>query len=96
MERIAAATRMAMADPRLQESYRSQGLEPDVDLGPDKFQRLVEDELARLAPLVKSIALKRDRDRAWDLRVRIRRVARAMSSISSVEFSSGELSAAQI
>ena len=45
MERIAAATRMAMADPRLQESYRSQGLEPDVDLGPDKFQRLVEDEL---------------------------------------------------
>ena len=60
VERIAAATRMAMADPKLQESYRSQGLEPDVDSGPDRFQRLVEDELARLAPIVKAIGLKRD------------------------------------
>lgn len=58
--RIAAATRTAMADPQLQESYRSQGLEPDIDSGPDKFQRLVEDELVRLAPIVKSIGLKRD------------------------------------
>ncbi|TFV41689.1 tripartite tricarboxylate transporter substrate binding protein [Bradyrhizobium frederickii] len=60
VERIAAATRTAMADPKLRESYRSQGLEPDVDSGPDKFQRLVEDELARLAPVVKAIGLKRD------------------------------------
>lgn len=60
VERIAAATRMAMADPQLQQSYRSQGLEPDVDSGPDKFQRLVEDEFARLAPIVKSIGIKRD------------------------------------
>lgn len=60
VQRIAAATRMVMADPHLQESYRSQGLEPDVDSGPDKFQRLVEDELARMAPIVKSIGLKRD------------------------------------
>jgi len=60
VERIAAATRTAMADPKLQESYRSQGLEPDVDSGPDKFQRLVEDELARLAPVVKAIGLTRD------------------------------------
>lgn len=60
VERIAAATRTAMADPQLQENYRSQGLEPDADSGPDKFQRLVEDELARLAPIVKSIGIKRD------------------------------------
>lgn len=60
VERIAAATRTAMADPQLQESYRSQGLEPDIDSGPDKFQRLVEDELARLAPIVQSIGLRRD------------------------------------
>lgn len=60
VERIAEATRTAMADPQLQESYRSQGLEPDIDSSPDKFQRLVEDELARLAPIVKSIGLKRD------------------------------------
>jgi len=60
VERIAAATRMAMADPKLQESYRSQGLEPDVDSGPDQFQHLVADELARLAPIIKLIGLKRD------------------------------------
>lgn len=60
VERIAAATRTAMADPHLQESYRSQGLEPDIDSGPDKFQRLVEDELVRLAPIVRSTGLKRD------------------------------------
>lgn len=60
VERIAAATRTVMADPQLQESYRSQGLEPDIDSGPDKFQRLVEDELIHMAPIVKSIGLKRD------------------------------------
>nr|WP_315767042.1 MULTISPECIES: tripartite tricarboxylate transporter substrate binding protein [unclassified Bradyrhizobium] len=60
VDRIAAATRIAMADPGLQEIYRSQGLEPDIDSGPDKFQRLVEDELARLAPVIKSVGLKRD------------------------------------
>jgi tripartite-type tricarboxylate transporter receptor subunit TctC len=60
VDRIAAATRTAMADPALQETYRSQGLEPDIDSSPDKFQQLVEDELGRLAPIIKSIGLKRD------------------------------------
>ncbi len=60
VNRIAAATRTAMADPALQETYRSQGMEPDDDSSPDKFQQLVEDELTRLAPIVKSIGLKRD------------------------------------
>ena len=60
VERIAAATRAAMADPALQETYRSQGLEPDMDSSPEKFQRLVEDELGRLDPIIKSIGLKRD------------------------------------
>jgi tripartite-type tricarboxylate transporter receptor subunit TctC len=60
VDRIAGATRMAMADPALQETYRSQGLEPDTDSSPDKFQRLVEEELVRLAPVIKSIGLKRD------------------------------------
>ena len=60
VDRIAVATRRVMADPVLQETYRSQGLEPDIDSGPDKFQRLVEDELVRLAPVIKSIGLKRD------------------------------------
>ena len=60
VDRIAAATRTAMSDPALQETYRSQGLEPDINSSPDKFQQLVEDELGRLAPIIKSIGLKRD------------------------------------
>lgn len=60
VERIASATRTAMADPRLQESYRAQGLEPDVDSSPEKFQRLVEDDLSRLAPIINSIGLTRE------------------------------------
>jgi tripartite-type tricarboxylate transporter receptor subunit TctC len=60
VERIASATAAAMADPALQENYRSQGMEPDISSSPAKFQRLVEDELERLAPLIRSIGLKRD------------------------------------
>ena len=60
VHRIAEATRLAMTDPKLQETYRSQGMEPDLSSSPDKFQRLIEDELARLGPIVKSIGLKRD------------------------------------
>jgi tripartite-type tricarboxylate transporter receptor subunit TctC len=60
VDRIAGATHIAMADPALQEIYRAQGMEPDTDSSPDKFQRLVEDELVRLAPVIKSIGLKRD------------------------------------
>jgi tripartite-type tricarboxylate transporter receptor subunit TctC len=60
IDRIATATRTAVADPALQETYRSQGMEPDSDSGPDKFQQLVEEEMARLAPVIRSIGLKRD------------------------------------
>jgi len=60
VDRIAGATRMAMADPALQQTYRAQGMEPDADSSPDKFQRLVEDELARLTPVIRSIGLNRD------------------------------------
>jgi tripartite-type tricarboxylate transporter receptor subunit TctC len=58
--RIAGATRAAMADAKLREAYRAQGLEPDANSSPEQFQRLVEDELVRLAPLIKSMGLKRD------------------------------------
>jgi tripartite-type tricarboxylate transporter receptor subunit TctC len=58
VDRIAMASRMAMADPALRETYRSQGMEPDDDSGPDKFQQLVEAELARLAPVIKAAGLK--------------------------------------
>jgi tripartite-type tricarboxylate transporter receptor subunit TctC len=60
VDRIAEATRTAMADLTLQDIYRLQGMEPDTDSSPEKFQRLVEDELSRLAPVIKSIGLKRD------------------------------------
>jgi tripartite-type tricarboxylate transporter receptor subunit TctC len=58
VERIAAATTVAMADSAIQENYRSQGMEPDIDSNPAKFQQLVVDELERLAPVIKSIGLK--------------------------------------
>ncbi|MBR1174527.1 tripartite tricarboxylate transporter substrate binding protein [Bradyrhizobium sp. KB893862 SZCCT0404] len=57
IERIAQATRLAMADPALQAAYRAQGMEPDSDSGPDQFQRIVEATTASLAPVIKSIGL---------------------------------------
>ena len=60
VDRIAQATRTAMSDPVLQETYRSQGLEPDTDSSPDKFQRLVEEDLIRLAPVINAVMPRRD------------------------------------
>jgi tripartite-type tricarboxylate transporter receptor subunit TctC len=60
VDRIATVTRTVMAEASLQDTYRSQGMEPDADSSPAKFQRLVEDELARLGPIIKSIGLKRE------------------------------------
>jgi tripartite-type tricarboxylate transporter receptor subunit TctC len=58
IDRIAQATRVAMADPALQAAYRSQGMEPDSDSSPDKFQRTVDATSASLAPVIKSIGLR--------------------------------------
>ena len=58
VERIAQSTRAALADHALQAAYRSQGLEPDSDSSPDKFERVVEATSASLAPVIKSIGLK--------------------------------------
>jgi tripartite-type tricarboxylate transporter receptor subunit TctC len=44
----------------LQETYRAQGLEPDLNSSPQSFQQLVEDELARLTPVIRSMGLRRD------------------------------------
>ena len=57
IDRIAQATRLAMSDVSLQASYRAQGMEPDSDSSPDKFQRIVEATSASLAPVIKSIGL---------------------------------------
>ena len=58
IDAIARATRAAMADPALQANYRAQGMEPDGDSGPEKFQRIVEATSASLAPVIKSIGLQ--------------------------------------
>jgi len=60
VDRIAAATRLVMANTELQETYRAQGMEPDADSGPDRFQRLIDDERARLTPVIQAIGLRRD------------------------------------
>lgn len=60
VDRIAAATRTALSDPVLQESYRTQGLEPDVNSSPDALQRLIEEELGRLGPVINAAGLKHD------------------------------------
>ncbi|MCP3401687.1 tripartite tricarboxylate transporter substrate binding protein [Bradyrhizobium sp. CCGB20] len=57
IDRIAQATHLAMADRALQASYRAQGMEPDSDSSPDKFQRIVDATTANLAPVIKSIGL---------------------------------------
>jgi tripartite-type tricarboxylate transporter receptor subunit TctC len=58
IDRIAQATRLAMADPVLQANYRAQGIEPDSDSSPDQFQRIVDSTMASLAPVIKSIGLR--------------------------------------
>lgn len=58
INRIAQATREAMSDPALQASYRAQGMEPDGNSSPEKFQRAVDATSASLAPVIKSIGLQ--------------------------------------
>ena len=57
IDRIAQATLVAMADPALLANYRAQGIEPDSDSSPDKFQRIIDATTASLAPVIKSIGL---------------------------------------
>ena len=56
--RLAEATHKVMSDASLLETYRAEGLEPDIDSSPDKAQLLVQDGIERLTPLIKSIQLK--------------------------------------
>ena len=64
IEQIAQATRTALAERTYQQMLIESGFEPDVDSTPEKFRRLIEDDLARWAPLVKAIGLKLDLS-AW-------------------------------
>jgi tripartite-type tricarboxylate transporter receptor subunit TctC len=52
IEQIAQATRAAVAHRTYQQMLIESGFEPDIDSTPEKFRRLIEDDLARWAPLV--------------------------------------------
>ena len=58
IDQLAQATRTIMSDAALLETYRAAALEPDADSTPEKAQKIVEAEIARLSPLIKSIGLK--------------------------------------
>jgi hypothetical protein len=47
-----------MADPELRQKYIALGLEPYPEAIAEQPRRLVESELARWAPLIKSIGLR--------------------------------------
>jgi tripartite-type tricarboxylate transporter receptor subunit TctC len=60
IERIAEATRTAMADPNYQQMFIASAFEPQMDSNPDKFRRFLEQEIAHWRPLVHAIGLKLD------------------------------------
>jgi len=60
IEQIAQATHTAVAERAYQQVLIEQGFEPDVDSSPEKFRRLIEDDIARWTPLVQAIGLKLD------------------------------------
>jgi tripartite-type tricarboxylate transporter receptor subunit TctC len=58
VERFAQVTRAVMADPDVQKPLITSGFEPILDSGPEAAQRLVSDELARWAPIMKATDFK--------------------------------------
>ena len=60
IEQIARSTRAAMDDRDFRELLSAAGLEPQVDSSPAEARRFHAEELARWAPVIKSIGLKLD------------------------------------
>jgi tripartite-type tricarboxylate transporter receptor subunit TctC len=60
IEQIARATHTVIGERAYQQLLIEQGFEPDVDSSPEKFRRLIEDDIARWRPLVQAIGLKLD------------------------------------
>jgi tripartite-type tricarboxylate transporter receptor subunit TctC len=58
VEQIAQASNTAMADPDLQRMYVASGFYPELESSPEKARRLVDEEIARWSPVIKSIGLK--------------------------------------
>ena len=60
IEQISQATRVAMADDDMQRMMIASGFEPQRDSTPDQARRFVAAEIARWAPIIKSLGLKLD------------------------------------
>src|SRR5262245_27940432 len=60
IEQIAAASRAALAEPAYQRMLIETGFQPDVESDPEKFRRLIGEDIARWTPLVKAIRLRLD------------------------------------
>jgi tripartite-type tricarboxylate transporter receptor subunit TctC len=60
IELIAKASAKALAEKAYQEMLIESGFEPDIDSNPEKFRRLIDEDIAHWAPLVKAIGLRLD------------------------------------
>jgi tripartite-type tricarboxylate transporter receptor subunit TctC len=60
IERIAQASRAALADKELQRLFNASGFTPDFDSTPEKARRLLDEEIAYWTPVIKAIGLKLD------------------------------------
>src|SRR5438309_2326875 len=58
IDRIADATRAAMADQQFRQAFVASGFEPLPDSTPEKARHFVADEVARWTPIIKTIGLK--------------------------------------
>ena len=60
IEQISRATQTALAEPAYRQMLIESGFEPDSNSTPEKFRRLLEEEIVRWAPIVKAMGLKLD------------------------------------
>jgi len=60
IEQIYQASRSALAEQSYQQLLIESGFEPDADSTPETFRRLIEEDISRWAPVVKSIGVKLD------------------------------------
>jgi tripartite-type tricarboxylate transporter receptor subunit TctC len=60
IEQIYQASRGALAEQSYQQLLIESGFEPDADSTPETFRRLIEEDIDRWGPIVKSIGVKLD------------------------------------
>ena len=60
VEQIAQGARRAMSDKELQRMFITAGFEPELDPSPESTRRMLDAELAKWTPVIRSIGLKLD------------------------------------